>query len=104
MCRHYDPEAEAATDRLHRAMMELQDGTVQHVFAMRALLTPDQVQQFDRTADRRFPGEHLRRTDNSNIPVDDIIAYRTRLRPLGAAAAVLGSTTIANMARSRACR
>jgi nickel and cobalt resistance protein CnrR len=51
--RHrYDPEAQAAIDRLHRAMMELQDVTVQHVLAMRALLTPDQMQQFDRTVDQ----------------------------------------------------
>jgi nickel and cobalt resistance protein CnrR len=51
--RHrYDPEAQAAIDRLHRAMMELQYVTVQHVLAMRALLTPDQVQQFDRTVDQ----------------------------------------------------
>ena len=47
-----DAEAQAAIDQLHRAMMELQDATVQHVLAMRALLTPDQVQQFDRTVDQ----------------------------------------------------
>lgn len=49
---HYDSEAQAAIDRLHRAMMELQDATVEHVLAMRALLTPDQMQQFDRTVNQ----------------------------------------------------
>lgn len=51
--RHdYDAEAQAAVNQLHRAMMELQDATVQHVLAMRALLTPDQVPQFDRIVDQ----------------------------------------------------
>lgn len=51
--RHrYDTEAQAAIDQLHRAMMALQDATIQHVLAMRALLTPDQVLQFDRTVDQ----------------------------------------------------
>jgi hypothetical protein len=51
--RHqYDAEAQAAIDHLHRAMMGLQGATVQHVLAMRALLTPDQVPQFDRTVDQ----------------------------------------------------
>ena len=51
--RHqYDAEAHAAIDQLHRAMMALQDATVQHVLAMRALLTPEQVPQFDRTVDQ----------------------------------------------------
>jgi len=51
--RHlYDAEAQAAIDQLHRAMMELQVATIQHVLAMRALLTPNQVQQFDQTVDQ----------------------------------------------------
>ncbi|MEO8467206.1 MAG: periplasmic heavy metal sensor [Gammaproteobacteria bacterium] len=51
--RHaYDAEAQAAVDRLHRAMTELQETTIQHVIAMRALLTPDQVQQFDQTVEQ----------------------------------------------------
>ena len=51
--RHqYDTEAQAAIDRLHRAMMGLQNATVQHVLAMRALLTPDQAQQFDLAVDQ----------------------------------------------------
>ncbi len=49
---HYDEEAQAAVDRLQRAMIGLQQATVQHVIAMRAVLTTDQVGQFDRTVDQ----------------------------------------------------
>ena len=48
--RHlYDPEARQAVERFHAAMMELQDVTIEHVLAMRKVLTPGQVEQFDRT-------------------------------------------------------
>jgi hypothetical protein len=51
--RHrYDEDAQAAIDRLHRAMIGLQQATVQHVIAMRALLSKDQVDQFDRTVNQ----------------------------------------------------
>ncbi len=51
--RHqYDEDAQAAIERLHRAMIGLQKATVQHVIAMRALLSADQVEQFDRTVDQ----------------------------------------------------
>lgn len=51
--RHaYDEGARSAIDRLHRAMIELQQASVQHVLAMRALLAPDQVEQFDRTVNQ----------------------------------------------------
>lgn len=51
--RHrYDEEAQAAIDRLHRAMIGLQQATVQHVIAMRTLLSAEQVDQFDRTVDQ----------------------------------------------------
>jgi len=51
--RHrYDGEAQAAIDRLHRAMIGLQQASVQHVIAMRALLSGNQVEQFDRTVDQ----------------------------------------------------
>ncbi len=50
--RHqYDEGAQAAIERLHRAMIGLQRATVQHVIAMRALLSADQVEHFDRTVD-----------------------------------------------------
>ena len=48
--RHsYDAEARRAMDRLHAAMMELQEASIEHVLAMRAVLTPLQAEQFDRT-------------------------------------------------------
>lgn len=51
--RHaYDDDARTAIDRLHQAMIGLQQVTVQHVLAMRALLTPAQVDQFDRTVNQ----------------------------------------------------
>lgn len=51
--RHrYDEDAQAAIDRLHRAMIGLQQATVQHVIAMRALLSNDQVDLFDRTVNQ----------------------------------------------------
>jgi len=51
--RHrYDADAQAAIDRLHQAMIGLQAVTVQHVLAMRALLTPDQARQFDQTVNQ----------------------------------------------------
>lgn len=51
--RHsFDSEAQTAVDHLHRAMMELQEATIRHVLAMRAVLTPDQVQEFDQTVDQ----------------------------------------------------
>jgi len=37
----------SAVDRFHRAMMALQEETIKHVLAMRAVLTPEQAQAFD---------------------------------------------------------
>jgi Spy/CpxP family protein refolding chaperone len=45
----YTPEVQAAVDRLHRAMGELQKETILHVLAMRSVLTPHQAAQFDST-------------------------------------------------------
>jgi hypothetical protein len=51
--RHaYDDEARDAIDRLHHAMIGLQQATVQHVLGMRALLSGNQVDQFDRTVNQ----------------------------------------------------
>lgn len=47
--RHeYSPEVQVAIERFHVAMGELQKETVQHVLAMRQVLTPDQAAKFDR--------------------------------------------------------
>ena len=45
--RGYGPHVTAAVERFHHAMGELQSQTIQHVFAMRAVLTPAQTQRFD---------------------------------------------------------
>jgi Spy/CpxP family protein refolding chaperone len=46
--RHeYSPEVQAAVERFHGAMGELQKETILHVLAMRTVLTPDQAKQFD---------------------------------------------------------
>ena len=43
----YGPKVAEAVDHSHRAMGELQKATLSHVFAMRALLRPDQAKHFD---------------------------------------------------------
>lgn len=43
----YGPKVAAAVDRSHRAMGQLQKETLQHIFAMRGVLRPDQAAQFD---------------------------------------------------------
>jgi Spy/CpxP family protein refolding chaperone len=44
----YGPGVAAAVDDVHRAMGDLQKASIDHMFAMRAVLTPAQAQQFDR--------------------------------------------------------
>jgi Spy/CpxP family protein refolding chaperone len=47
--RHqYSPEVQAAIERFHHAMGELQKETILHVLSMRKVLTPDQAAKFDR--------------------------------------------------------
>ena len=48
----YTPEVQAAVDRFHHAMGDLQKQTILHVLAMRAELTPQQAQLFDQTVTR----------------------------------------------------
>ncbi len=43
----YGPQVSAAIDQSHMAMGELQKETLEHVFAMRRLLRPDQAAKFD---------------------------------------------------------
>lgn len=43
----YGPQVTAAIDQSHMAMGELQKETLEHIFAMRALLRPDQAARFD---------------------------------------------------------
>jgi Spy/CpxP family protein refolding chaperone len=48
----YTPKVQAAIDRFHHAMGELQKETIVHVLAMRSELTPQQAAQFDDTVVR----------------------------------------------------
>lgn len=47
--RGYGVQVTAAVDHSHIAMGALQKATIEHVFAMRAVLTPAQAARFDRT-------------------------------------------------------
>lgn len=44
----YGPRVTAQVERSHGAMGDLQKETLAHIFAMRAVLRPDQAQKFDR--------------------------------------------------------
>ncbi len=43
----YGSQVSAAVDRSHQAMGQLQKETLEHIFAMRAVLRPDQAARFD---------------------------------------------------------
>jgi Spy/CpxP family protein refolding chaperone len=45
----YGPQARQAIGRSHAAMGALQEATVQHILAMRGVLTPEQAKTFDAT-------------------------------------------------------
>ncbi len=51
------PAVAAAVDRSHDAMGELQKLTLAHVFAMRALLRPDQAARFDAAVTRALTAQ-----------------------------------------------
>jgi Spy/CpxP family protein refolding chaperone len=53
----YTPEVQAAVDRFHRAMGELQKETILHVLAMRTVLTPEQAARFDATVANSLTGQ-----------------------------------------------
>lgn len=56
--RHeYSPEVQAAVERFHAAMGALQMDTVQHVLAMRRVLTPEQAVKFDRRVSEALTNE-----------------------------------------------
>lgn len=52
----YGPAVQAAVMRLHQAMAELQELTVRHMLAMRALLTPVQAAKLDHAIDHALTG------------------------------------------------
>lgn len=51
--RHvYDAQTQQIVIRFHNAMTTLQEDTIRHVLAMRAVLTPDQATQFDQIVEK----------------------------------------------------
>lgn len=48
----YGPAVSGAVDRIHHVMGTLQKETIEHVFAMRAILKPDQVARYDAAVER----------------------------------------------------
>jgi hypothetical protein len=55
----YGPRVAEAVDRSHMAMGDLQKATLSHVFAMRAVLRPDQAARFDQEVSKALtrPGQ-----------------------------------------------
>jgi hypothetical protein len=53
------PNAKEAIEKSHRAMGSLQEQTIMHVLAMRAVLAPDQVLRFDRTVREALSPDHM---------------------------------------------
>ena len=45
----YGPKVTTAVDHVHHVMGEMQKETLEHLFAMRAVLTGDQARKFDQT-------------------------------------------------------
>jgi hypothetical protein len=52
----YGPAEQHAIERFHKAMMGLQEETVRHVLAMRAVLNPDQARRFDAIITKSLTG------------------------------------------------
>ena len=53
----FDPGARQAIDRFHVAMRTLQEKTIQHVLAMRAILTSSQAKTFDKSINHALGAE-----------------------------------------------
>jgi Spy/CpxP family protein refolding chaperone len=51
---NYGPAEKAAVERFHGAMVELQEDTIRHVMAMRAVLAPDQARRFDEIVTKKL--------------------------------------------------
>ena len=53
----YGPRVTAEIERSHRLMGELQKETLEHIFAMRTVLRPDQAEKFDRAVVRALTAD-----------------------------------------------
>ncbi len=54
----YGPQVSAAIDQSHMAMGKLQKETLEHIFAMRGLLRPDQSAKFDGAVVKALTADH----------------------------------------------
>ncbi|EIZ78053.1 hypothetical protein WSK_3363 [Novosphingobium sp. Rr 2-17] len=54
----YGPQVRDAVDRSHHAMGELQKVTLEHIFAMRGVLRPDQAARFDAAVVKALNPKH----------------------------------------------
>lgn len=55
--RGYGPRVTAEIERSHQVMGELQKATLEHIFAMRTVLRPDQAERFDRAVVRALTAD-----------------------------------------------
>ena len=55
--RGYGPRVTAEIERSHQLMGELQKATLEHIFAMRTVLRPDQAEKFDRAVVRALTAD-----------------------------------------------
>ena len=55
--RGYGPRVTAEIERSHEIMGELQKATLEHIFAMRTVLRPEQVERFDRAVVRALTAD-----------------------------------------------
>lgn len=53
----YGSRAKQAVERFHTAMITLQEATIMHILAMRAVLTPEQAKQFDETVSKALASD-----------------------------------------------
>jgi len=53
----YGTQVTAAVDHIHHVMGEMQKETLQHLFAMRSALTPEQARTFDATVTKALTGD-----------------------------------------------
>lgn len=56
--RSYSPQVEQAVEKIHKAMAELQKATLEHLFEMEKMLTPEQYDQLLKLAGESLPHSH----------------------------------------------
>lgn len=63
----YGPQVNAAVDRSHKSMGELQKVTLEHIFAMRGVLRPQQAARFDEAVVKALTVEAKRASISPNV-------------------------------------